>query len=607
LKSQIFNGHDCGAIISFYFSYLLMSKYINMKFSPIGLFRIFLEITNSRSTDKVAPNTILGKKPEIRNASPYTNGAQKGIGFFFCLAAGRSPIIIPKSLFFVLFCFLTLPSLTFANCVQGNCTDGKGVYLTRDGNKYIGKFKNGQINGDGKWISRHGDSYRGQFVNGRSEGNGKLILSNGEAYIGGFVKGKFHGKGKYTFTNGDDYIGQWQYGKMHGKGTYFFSNGTKRKGEYADGKLVARHQEPEPQLVSSNTFNEAAITSLDDVSKDCTQIHCHNELGIFKYGDGTRYVGEFKDGFPNGQGRCEFANGDLYEGEWKMHAPDGKGVLTFASGRKHAAIWEQGIPKEQLLDDYEYISKFKNETKPYGETVDIYALVVGVATYQHMPSLKYTDDDAYQLYAFLKSPEGGAIPNENIKVLVDDVATKNNILLAMDQLFSKADANDVVLLYMSGHGLEGSFIPSDFDGYKNQLSYNSINDILQKSEAKHKLLIADACHSGSLVASRGSSYAPAVNNYYNILENLESGGTAMLLSSAAKEVSLEYSGLRQGVFSHFLMKGLSGLADQNHNNVVTISELYQYMYKGVRDYTQNAQSPILTGNYNREMPVAVIR
>ncbi|MFT6335134.1 MAG: hypothetical protein ACI86M_000040 [Saprospiraceae bacterium] len=580
---------------------------ITMEFSPIGLYRRFLKFTNSKSKDKSLSNNKERSSSNIPNSSPYNIAEQKGIGFFFCLAAGRSPIALPKTLFFVLLCFLVLPSMTFANCVKGNCTNGKGVYITKGGNKYIGEFKNGQINGEGKWVSRYGDSYRGQFVKGRSEGKGKLTLSNGESYIGGFVNGRFHGSGKYAFKNGDDYIGKWQHGKMHGEGTYYFKNGTHKKGEYVDGKLIIRHQESEPEFASGNTFNEAEIVSLDDVTKDCTQVDCHNELGIFMYGDGTRYVGEFKNGYPNGQGKCEFANGDLYEGEWKMHAPDGKGVLTFASGRRHAAIWEQGTPKEQLLDDYEFISKFKNVTKSYDETVDIYALVVGVATYEHMPSLKYTDDDAYQLYAFLKSPEGGAIPSANIKVLVDDVATKNNILLSMDQLFSKADANDVVLLYMSGHGLEGAFIPSDFDGYKNQLSYTAINAILQKSEAKHKLLIADACHSGSLVASRGSSYAPAVNNYYNILENLESGGTAMLLSSAAKEVSLEYSGLRQGVFSHFLMKGLSGQADKNHDKVVTISELYQYMYKGVRDYTQNAQSPILTGSYNREMPVAVIR
>jgi len=490
----------------------------------------------------------------IKHFFKYVSTLELGIGMHTA-AVGRSPITYRLSVVVALVvCTAMAPVRLDARCIKGNCVNGSGTLVTQSGDVYSGIFKNRQLNGEGKWKSRHGDKYRGHFVNGKS-------------------------KGKYTFKSGDSYIGEWRYGKMHGHGTYYYATGGMQEGEYVDGKLVVQKMETqEPDY--DYTFNEGKITSWDNVTKDCTRKGCHNELGIFYYGDGARYV----------------------------HSPDGKGILTFASGRKHAAIWELGIPKEQLLDDYDYVSEVKkSETVEYDDEIDVYALVVGVASYAHMPSLKYTDDDAYQLYAFLKSPEGGAIPNENIKVLVDDVATKNNILMSMEQLFSKADANDVVMLYMSGHGLEGSFIPSDFDGFKNQLSYNSINEILDQSQAKHKLLIADACHSGSLVGTRGSNYAPALNNYYNILENLESGGTAMLLSSAAKELSLEYSGLRQGVFTHFLMNGLRGSADTDENKVVTISELYAYMYDEVRSYTQNAQSPILTGSYNRSMPVAVIR
>ena len=47
-----------------------------------------------------------------------------------------------------------------------------------------------------------------------------------------------------------------------------------------------------------------------------------------------------------------------------------------------------------------------------------------MASYKHMPALQYTDDDAYRMYAFLKSPEGGALKDEQIKILVDDAATK---------------------------------------------------------------------------------------------------------------------------------------------------------------------------------------
>lgn len=37
---------------------------------------------------------------------------------------------------------------------------------------------------------------------------------------------------------------------------------------------------------------------------------------MYMYKDGSKYVGEFKDGKKNGQGTATFANGDKYVGEF---------------------------------------------------------------------------------------------------------------------------------------------------------------------------------------------------------------------------------------------------------------------------------------------------
>ena len=523
---------------------------------------------------------------------------------FFHGSAGRSIFT------FALFCF---SMNLFANCIKGNCVNGKGVFVDDTGDRYTGNFLNFKLHGEGVRIAADGAKYKGEFVNGHSHGKGKLTYANGEYYIGEFHKGKFQGRGKFGFLNGDSYIGSWSDGKMNGKGTYYTKNGSEESRSYAHGvrvKLPRSDTRPSESLTSndrrSKTNNRSNRVNFASIKKDCTGKQCSNEMGIYHYADGAKYIGYFMHGMPEGYGKCEFANGDIYEGEWKNNAPNGRGVITFTSGAKYAAMWKSGVPQMQLLEDEEYTFDDKPE-KTFDEEVDVYALVVGVASYEHMRSLKYTDDDAYQLYAFLKSPEGGAIPNENVKVLVDDQATKENILSSMDMLFSKADENDVVLLYMSGHGLEGSFVPSDFDGYSNLLTYNSINNILNESDAKHKLCIMDACYSGSLVGSKGKDFAPSLDQYYSILENLETGGTAMLLSSSASEVSLEYSGLRQGVFTHFLMRGLSGMADEDKDKIVTVNELFRFVHSGVKDYTQSRQTPIISGNYNGNMPVAMIR
>ncbi|MBK9679001.1 MAG: caspase family protein [Saprospiraceae bacterium] len=61
----------------------------------------------------------------------------------------------------------------------------------------------------------------------------------------------------------------------------------------------------------------------------------------------------------------------------------------------------------------------------------IWTVVVGVARYEHMPALRYSDDDAYRIYAFLKSPEGRALKDDQIKILVDEDATRDKIISAL--------------------------------------------------------------------------------------------------------------------------------------------------------------------------------
>ena len=194
-----------------------------------------------------------------------------------------------------------------------------------------------------------------------------------------------------------------------------------------------------------------------------------------------------------------------------------------------------------------------------------------------MPVLKYTDDDAYHTYAFLKSPEGGALPDNQVRVLIDEDATRSNILRTMRNVFLQADENDVVIMYFSGHGLQGSFLPVDFDGFNNKVDHADVKRIFEESKAKHKLCLADACHSGSLTAMRTATVENTLKKYYSAFDK-SAGGTALLMSSKGEEYSLEDGGLRQGIFSHYLIRGLKGEADKNNNKIVTIQELYAVSY-----------------------------
>ena len=53
-----------------------------------------------------------------------------------------------------------------------------------------------------------------------------------------------------------------------------------------------------------------------------------NEQGIYTFPDGSRYIGEFKDGEKHGQGTFVSPNGETYEGEYKDGLPNGQGIYT---------------------------------------------------------------------------------------------------------------------------------------------------------------------------------------------------------------------------------------------------------------------------------------
>jgi len=97
-----------------------------------------------------------------------------------------------------------------------------------------------------------------------------------------------------------------------------------------------------------------------------------------------------------------------------------------------------------------------------------------------------------------------------------------------------------------------------------------------------------------------------LEKFYKAFEETQ-GGMALLLSSKGEEFSLEDGGLRSGIFSHFLIRGLKGEADGDGDKIVTVKELFDFVYQKVRRYTANVQTPTLSGKFDPKMPVAMIR
>lgn len=334
-------------------------------------------------------------------------------------------------------------------------------------------------------------------------------------------------------------------------------------------------------------------TAMLELEEGCIEGDCFNGNGRYYFSRNKAiYQGGFKFGLPDGHGNCEYQNKEKYEGSWESGFFQGTGMLTLRNGEKIIGEWDKSTYQGR---------KVKQLSSPTVERVkaanNIYAIVIGISNYPNMPALKYSDDDAYKMYAHLKSPEGGGLKDDNIRLLIDEAATKETIENTFIDVFSHCTSEDMVFVYYSGHGLEDAMLPIDFDGVRNKVYYDKIQKIIEASEAKQKFLVVDACHSGNAFREKNGL------NKYKCFDKIEQG-TIVMLSSKEVETSLESEGLRQGVFSHFLMKGMSGQADNNADMQITIDELFLYVKKRVVDYTGGRQHPILRGDFRSNSIIA---
>jgi hypothetical protein len=546
------------------------------------------------------------------------------------------------------------PTKDVQGCLQGDCANGQGIFVFRTGAVYVGDFKNGEIHGSGVCDYPDGGRYEGQWKHRFPDGYGTLNYANstsrtgywkkglpvdengnfldeeltergieeteidlqigcifgdcdigqgiyaypdGSRYEGAFQTGLPHGNGVFYSIEGEKYVGAFESGQRSGKGKVVFPDGSSKKGVWLDGDYIGQ-----------------SIGGITNKSIGCVSGNCRNGYGTYNFKEGGRYIGPFENGRPNGVGTVFFKHRKYrrYEGEMREGRIEGYGTLFLANGGIKSGLWSNGsfVKSDQPTRPAPIHEPQKPRSRPanpaVASKVKVWAVIVGVATYNHMPVLRYTDDDAYRIYAFLKSPEGGALDDSQIRILIDEEATKNKIKRTMNDLFAKAGPNDLVLMYFSGHGVKGAFLPSDFDGYDNKLKHEEINAIFRGSRAKYKLCIADACHSGSIFTARGGDMptSSVLSSYYESLAKAHAG-TALIMSSKSNETSLESSGLRQGVFSHYLIRGLKGEADKDYNNLISVGELFRYIDINVRDYTRNRQSPMIQGDYDPKMTVAV--
>lgn len=242
-----------------------------------------------------------------------------------------------------------------------------------------------------------------------------------------------------------------------------------------------------------------------------------------------------------------------------------------------------------------------------------YALVIGVGNYPNLEGnfqLQYAEKDAESIYSVLISPEGGNFRAENVKRLIGEEATLENIRRELEEwLPSVAQPEDRVLIYFAGHGFlyqgNGYLAPHDFrmeDPSKFGYPMQSLGEVIGgKIQARWKVLLTDSCHSG-VIAPEDS--AQLNSRLLNLNTSLFS-----LTASRDREQSFESIdfGGGHGAFTYYVVKGMEGLADENTDSIVTADELAEYVRRNVREATNGDQNPTSDrGSFDKDMLLAYI-
>lgn len=218
-----------------------------------------------------------------------------------------------------------------------------------------------------------------------------------------------------------------------------------------------------------------------------------------------------------------------------------------------------------------------------------YAVVVGnnLGDRRETP-LRYAEDDAVRVADALTSV--GGFPFENVIVMRSpDAAAMRQAILGMNErlrsLPNAAERDSMLLVYYSGHSDAGALHLGE-----TPLEMMELERMVRSSPARFRVLVADSCRSGALTRTKGGRPGPPVALQAEGLGSSE--GVVVLTAAAAGEDAQESDTLKGSFFTHHLVSGLLGAADEDDDGGVTLAEAYRYAHdQTLRDSSATLQGP----------------
>ena len=147
-----------------------------------------------------------------------------------------------------------------------------------------------------------------------------------------------------------------------------------------------------------------------------------------------------------------------------------------------------------------------------------HALIIGIDKYKYLPTLKTAVKDAKAVAKILGEDYGF-----KVRLLINPI--RDEIVDALDDYREKMGDRDNFLIYYAGHGWldedadRGYWLPADAKPNRRSrwVSNATITDTLRTLQAKHVMVVADSCYSGTL--TRSANIALRTGEYLRRMAN----------------------------------------------------------------------------------------
>lgn len=217
------------------------------------------------------------------------------------------------------------------------------------------------------------------------------------------------------------------------------------------------------------------------------------------------------------------------------------------------------------------------------------ALAIGVGSFREpdMPGVKYAARDADVMASYFKTV--GGIPSKRVKLLIDEHALKDDLIEAFeDWLPQQAEAGGVVFVFFSGRAQvepsTGSVVLLPYEGNIGAslkgFSLRRLQTALAGLPVQQAVVLLDVTLAIPPGATVPDGRATGLDPVWGTPE-VADGKLVQMIGVSQSQLTHQYEQGKHGLFTYFLLKGLAGAADRDHNGTVVAGELFEYAQRQV--------------------------